>query len=93
MHLETSILSFKNCLLKIEQLLKIWKITLVNVDILYLSSKKLKIIKIYNDDSFILLNSIISQTKVLKHIYLNSQFTNENSIYVEKSKQSRIKRK
>lgn len=93
MHLETSILSFKNCLLKIEQLLKIWKIILVNVDILYLSSKKLKIIKIYNDDSFILLNSIISQTKVLKHIYLNSQFTNENSIYVEKSKQSRIKRK
>ena len=93
MHLETSILSFKNFLLKIEQLLKIWKITLVNVDILYLSSKKLKIIKIYNDDSFILLNSIISQTKVLKHIYLNSQFTNENSIYVEKSKQSRIKRK
>ena len=93
MHLETSILSFKNCLLKIEQLLKIWKIILVNVDILYLSSKKLKIIKIYNNDSFILLNSIISQTKVLKHIYLNSQFTNENSIYVEKSKQSRIKRK
>ena len=93
MHLETSILSFKHYLLKIEQLLKIWKITLVNVDILYLSSKKLKIIKIYNDDSFILLNSIISQTKVLKHIYLNSQFTNENSIYVEKSKQSRIKRK
>lgn len=93
MHLETSILSFKNCLLKIEQLLKIWKITLVNVDILYLSSKKLKIIKIYNNDSSILLNSIISQTKVLKHIYLNSQFTNENSIYVEKSKQSRIKRK
>ena len=93
MHLETSILSFKNFLLKIEQLLKIWKIILVNVDILYLSSKKLKIIKIYNDDSFILLNSIISQTKVLKHIYLNSQFTNENSIYVEKSKQSRIKRK
>ena len=65
----------------------------MNVDILYSSSKKLKIIKIYNDDSFILLNSIISQTKVLKHIYLNSQFTNENSIYVEKSKQSRIKRK
>lgn len=93
MHLETSILSFKNCLLKIEQLLKIWKIILVNVDILYLSSKKLKIIKIYNNDSSILLNSIISQTKVLKHIYLNSQFTNENSIYVEKSKQSRIKRK
>ena len=93
MHLETSILSFKNFLLKIEQLLKIWKITLVNVDILYLSSKKLKIIKIYNNDSSILLNSIISQTKVLKHIYLNSQFTNENSIYVEKSKQSRIKRK
>ena len=93
MHLETSILSFKNFLLKIEQLLKIWKIILVNVDILYLSSKKLKIIKIYNNDSSILLNSIISQTKVLKHIYLNSQFTNENSIYVEKSKQSRIKRK
>ena len=93
MHLETSILSFKHYLLKIEQLLKIWKITLVNVDILYLSSKKLKIIKIYNNDSSILLNSIISQTKVLKHIYLNSQFTNENSIYVEKSKQSRIKRK
>ena len=93
MHLETSILSFKNCLLKIEQLLKIWKIILVNLDILYLSSKKLKIIKIYNNDSSILLNSIISQTKVLKHIYLNSQFTNENSIYVEKSKQSRIKRK
>ena len=93
MHLETSILSFKNCLLKIEQLLKIWKIILVNVDILYLSSKKLKIIKIYNNDSSILLNSIISQIKVLKHIYLNSQFTNENSIYVEKSKQSRIKRK
>ena len=93
MHLETSILSFKHYLLKIEQLLKIWKIILVNVDILYLSSKKLKIIKIYNNDSSILLNSIISQTKVLKHIYLNSQFTNENSIYVEKSKQSRIKRK
>ena len=93
MHLETSILSFKHYLLKIEQLLKIWKIILVNVDILYLSSKKLKIIKIYNNDSSILLNSIISQTKVLKHIYLNSQFTNENNIYVEKSKQSRIKRK
>ena len=65
----------------------------MNVDILYSSSKKLKITKIYNNDSSVLLNSIISQTKVLKHIYLNSQFTNENSIYVEKSKQSRIKRK
>ena len=53
-HLETSILSFKNYLLKIEQL-KIWKIKLMNVDILYSSSKKLKITKIYNNDSSVLL--------------------------------------
>ena len=63
----------------------------MNVDILYSSSKKLKITKIYNNDSFVLLNSIISQTKVLKHIYLNSQFTNENSIYVSKSNEAILK--
>ena len=63
----------------------------MNVDILYSSSKKLKIIKIYNDDSSVFLNSIISQTKVLKYIYLNSQFTNENIIYVSKSNKAVLK--